>query len=415
MAISYLDAPLGYKLKKVIRYIALYGISRTLVKIRGQFHMQRDYDMHGDVWQNPSCRDAGHNDRFVAVIGCGNFGYSGIAHYLAKRSPHFLRATLDTNTSRAISLCKDYRGAYATTSLEKILDDPAVRLVYIVSNHASHAEYAIRCIEAGKHVHIEKPHVVTTDQLNRLLLAQKMHPNSMVFLGFNRPKSEHFRKVQGALCVQNGPIMINWFIAGHEIPDDHWYFQEAEGGRVLGNLCHWTDLSLEMIGVERAFPCVITPTSHPDAKSDFGIGIRFADGSVAGITFSVKGHLFEGVREVLQAHRGDTLVRLWDFEKTLIETVDKRYQFKTRHRDHGHGTNIIDSYESAYRNLTGNATSINSLAATSRLFLGVKEALDTGKSVTIDLDYASAADDRHQGFDRNISEKVISISATAPP
>ena len=415
VATSYLDAPLGYKFKKVLRYVSLYGIGRTLVKIRGQFHMQRNHAMHGDLWENASCKDPLHDCRYVAIVGCGNFGYSGIAYYLAKQSKRFLRATLDIDPSRAVSLCKDYRGAYATTNLDRILDDPAVKLVYIVSNHASHAEYAIRCIEAGKHVHIEKPHVVTRDQLNRLLLAQKMNPKSMVFLGFNRPKSGHFKKVQWALGAQSGPIMINWFIAGHEIPADHWYFQETEGGRVLGNLCHWTDLSLEMVGVKRAFPCVITPPSHADAKCDFGIGIRFADGSVAGITFSVKGHLFEGVREVLQAHRGDTLVRLWDFERTLIETVDKRYRFKTYYRDHGHEANIVDSYESVSRNFAGSAISARALAATSRLFLGVKEALDTGASVTIDLDYAPAADERHQGLERNISENVIKMSATTPP
>ena len=140
MAISYLDAPLAYKLKKVSRYISLYGVSRTLVKIRGQFHMQRSFDMRGDVWHNPNCRDPQHNDRFVAVIGCGNFGYSGISFYLASRSRQFLRATLDIDPSRAISMCKDYQGAYATKSLQRILDDPAVKLVYIVSNHASHAE-----------------------------------------------------------------------------------------------------------------------------------------------------------------------------------------------------------------------------------------------------------------------------------
>jgi hypothetical protein len=139
MTTSYLDAPLGYKIRKLLRYMSLYGISRTMVKIRGQFHMRRDFKMYGDVWGNPSCRAAQHHDRFVAIIGCGNFGYSGIAYYLAKRSWRFLRATLDTNESRAISLCKDYRGAYATTNLDKILNDPSVRLVYIVSNHASHA------------------------------------------------------------------------------------------------------------------------------------------------------------------------------------------------------------------------------------------------------------------------------------
>ena len=31
-------------------------------------------------------------------------------------------------------------------------------------------------------------------------------------------------------------MMISWFIAGHNIDSDHWYFNPKEGGRVLGNL-----------------------------------------------------------------------------------------------------------------------------------------------------------------------------------
>ena len=415
MALSYLDAPIGYKIKKVARYFSLYGIPRTLVKIRGQFHMRRALEMHSETWDNPACRGRDHRQRFVAIIGCGNFGYSGIAWYLSRRSKRFLRAAMDTDPSRAMSLCRDYRGAYATTDVQRILDDPQVRLVYIVSNHASHAEYAIRCIEAGKHVHIEKPQVVSRDQLARLAHACRSHPESMVFLGFNRPKSRHFRRIHAALCAETGPIMINWFIAGHEIPDDHWYFQEAEGGRVLGNMCHWTDLTLAMVGIERAFPCVVTPTSHANSKTDFGVGIRFADGSVAGITFSVKGHLFEGVREVLQAHRGDTLVRLWDFEESLIETMHRRRRFRTRHRNHGHRENILDSYDGASWNFAGNAVDEPALMATSRLILGVKEALDSGRSITIHPDYAPELETRHHEPDRRIAVKTISISAAAPP
>lgn len=415
MAISYLDAPLGYKIKKVARYVSLYGIARTAIKIRGQFHMRRSLPMEGTLWRNPSCRQPEHPDRFAAIIGCGNFGYSGIAFYVRKQARHFLRATLDIEPSRAISLCRDYDGAYATTDLERILADPAIRLVYIVSNHASHAEYAIRCIEAGKHVHIEKPQVVSDDQLERLLAAQLKHPESMVFLGFNRPKSSHFRRVQWALQAESGPIMMNWFIAGHEIPDDHWYFQEAEGGRVLGNLCHWTDLSLEMVGTKRAFPCVVTPTSHPDAKSDFCVGIRFADGSVAGITFSVKGHLFEGVREVLQAHRGDTLVRLWDFEQTLIETVDKHYRLQTRHRDHGHETNIVDSFDCVRNQSADGAVNAQALAATSRLILGAKLALDSGRSVTVTPDYVAVDGEETSARDLRRATSNIRAIATAPP
>ena len=88
--------------------------------------------------------------------------------------------------------------------------------------------------------------------------AQKRNPNGMIFLGFNRPRSSLFQRVMAALGGQSGPLMVNWFIAGHKIPDDHWYYSDAEGGRILGNLCHWTDLTLHMVGFENAFPCEIT-------------------------------------------------------------------------------------------------------------------------------------------------------------
>src|SRR5262249_20775554 len=155
-------------------------------------------------------------------------------YYLRKEDPKFLRCAYDHTQRRAVSLCRAFGGAFAVADWHEILTDPLVKIVYIASNHASHAEYAIACIDAGKHVHIEKPHVVSADQLERLLDAMRRNPGSKVFLGFNRPRSRLFSKLRETLDGQQGPLMINWFIAGHEIPAGHWYFKDEEGGRVLG-------------------------------------------------------------------------------------------------------------------------------------------------------------------------------------
>ena len=61
----------------------------------------------------------------------------------------------------------------------------------------------------------------------------RSYPTSKVFLGFNRPRSVLMKSLVKQLASQSGPLMINWFIVGHEIPDDHWYFLESEGGRIL--------------------------------------------------------------------------------------------------------------------------------------------------------------------------------------
>ncbi len=313
----------------------------------------------------------------VAIIGCGNFAYSNIAYYLTKYQKGVIRAAMDKEIARAASLCRAYNAGYYTNSVSDIANDKHVDLVYIASNHASHAEYAISMIEAGKNVHIEKPHVVTRDQLRRLTEAMRNHPDVKVFLGFNRPKSRLFSKLSEFVLRESGPAMINWFVAGHEIPDDHWYFHPAEGGRVLGNLCHWTDLTLHLVGLENAFPCRVVPLSPPNSRSDFVVSLLFADNSCASITFSAKGHTFEGVREVLNLHKGNLIATLTDFGSLSLDLGPNKYAKRLLFRDHGHRNGIVNSL------VAGSGEHISYVSSTAELFLTIRETLETGKSMTV--------------------------------
>ena len=385
MSLDYTHAGYLFMARKAARYVSLYGLSRTLVKIRGQYHMRAAAAFAGARWENPGCRDPDAPARCVALIGCGNYAFSNIASYLARREPRFLRLTYDRNLNRARSLCRAYRGAAAVADWHDVLADSRVRIVFIASNHASHADYALACIEAGKHVHIEKPHVVTHEQLQRLADAMRRHPHVKVFLGFNRPRSRLFRQLQAVLAKQPGPLMINWFVAGHEIAAGHWYFNADEGGRVLGNLCHWTDLTLHLVSLEKAFPCWIVPATPAGATSDFVVSVMFADRSCAAITFSAKGHAFEGVREILNVHKGNVLATLSDFQTLTVDVIENKSKTRLRHRDHGHEVNIVNSLERASSDAeTGE--DIRYVLATARFFLAIRDAIDEGKPVSVSLD-----------------------------
>ena len=54
-----------------------------------------------------------------------------------------------------------------------------------------------------------------------------------VRVGFNRPASRFGKLILEYLKKEEGSTMINWFVAGHEINPDHWYFHDKEGGRIL--------------------------------------------------------------------------------------------------------------------------------------------------------------------------------------
>lgn len=341
MVIDYSRIPLRDKLEKVARYVRLFGVARTLEKVRAQRHMRGDGSPLEVTWKNAGARTSGPGD--VAIIGCGTFAYANAAFYAAKAQPGFLRGCYDPVGARAKSLCARYGGRVAVADPRELLTDPAVRTVIVCSNHASHADYAVEAIRAGKRVHIEKPHVVSQAQLDSLTAAMAAAGPDCVFLGFNRPRSPHMIRIGEWLSAEQGPLMINWFVAGHALPEGHWYFSESEGGRVLGNLCHWTDMTLRLVGPERAFPVRVLPGTRNKSNSDFALTFDFADGSVAAITFSAKGHTFEGVREYLNVHRGNALISMRDFHVSTLDRGAHQETYRTRLREHGHGPNIRNS------------------------------------------------------------------------
>lgn len=374
---AYLNAPLKFKLRKVFRYSRLYGVRRTWIKAKGQYHAVNRYETL------PSQRRSSNGKRHVAIIGCGNFAYTTIAYYLRRNYGSVLRATMDLAIDRAASLFERYGADYYTNDAEEVMCDPAIDLIFVASNHASHAEYAIRALQHGKHVHVEKPHVVSNDQLRNLCQAMAASPGKLQ-LGFNRPLSPFGKEIQRTLGEQPGPSMFNWFIAGHQIEPDHWYFSPEEGGRVLGNLCHWTDFLLQMLPSSQRFPIQIVPVRWTHSDSDIAVTYLFGDGSIGVVTFSAKGHLFEGVKERFAAHRGNALITCDDFNTLTIEVLNRHRRVKLRHRDHGHEASIRRSY--LMSSIAGEQTvgaSISYVRETGQLFLETRRALETNTVLTL--------------------------------
>jgi predicted dehydrogenase len=377
--VDYTTQPLRFKARKALRYARLYGVRTAIAKTQSQYHMKKHYPRLPSMSNRPTA------GRHVGIIGAGKFAYSTIAFYLRRNFGHVLRCAMDINIHRAASLFEKYDLTYYTDSAEEILDDPAVDLVYIASNHASHAEYAIAALERGKSVHIEKPHVVSEEQLRRLCAAIA-NSSGQVALGFNRPKSRIGREIKRRLDEQTGPSMLNWFVAGHEIPTDHWYYAPEEGGRVLGNLCHWTDFVFQMIPPDRRFPIEINPTRGAQPDCDIGVTYTFGDDSIAAITFSAKGHTFEGVKERLTAHRGNALIAMDDFKTLVTEVVEKKHSVRLRYRDHGHERMVCDSYGLIWysNGVRPSGCSSAYVWETGQLFLKTREALEADSRVRLE-------------------------------
>ena len=141
-----------------------------------------------------------------------------------------------------------------------------------------------------------------------------------------------------------------------------------------------------MVPSDRRHPISIHPTSAGSEDSDVAVTYVFGDGTIAAITFSAKGHTFEGVRERFAAHKGNLLIGMDDFKTLTVERGAEKRRTRLRNRDHGHRRAILSSYEMAAPRAGESATGLPTryVWETGELFLKTREALESGDTLEIE-------------------------------
>ncbi len=108
----------------------------------------------------------------VAVIGCGTIANAAhIPSYMKNKDAQVLYFC-DIIPERAQKAVETYGVGKAVTDYREILKDPQVQAVSICTPNNVHAQIAIDCMRAGKHVLCEKPAARTYDEALAMQKAQ---------------------------------------------------------------------------------------------------------------------------------------------------------------------------------------------------------------------------------------------------
>lgn len=92
----------------------------------------------------------------VAIVGCGNISQKYAKTIVAHADKLKLVGATDIRQEAADKLVAEFGGkAYA--SLDELLADPQVDVVVNLTIHQAHTEVITKALNAGKHVHSEKP------------------------------------------------------------------------------------------------------------------------------------------------------------------------------------------------------------------------------------------------------------------
>jgi predicted dehydrogenase len=92
----------------------------------------------------------------IAVIGAGYWGPNIVRNAVALPDTD-LKWVCDRDLGRVHGVVGAQSAIGVTPNIDEVLDDDAVEAVAIATPPATHAELALRCIEAGRHVLVEKP------------------------------------------------------------------------------------------------------------------------------------------------------------------------------------------------------------------------------------------------------------------
>ena len=217
----------------------------------------------------------------------------------------------------------------AVSGAEAVIDDPDVSVVVIATPHDVHTELASRALAAGRDVWCEKPLALTCDDLDEVEKAWRESGRQLT-LGFNRRWAPAVLAAQQALAEERAPKLVVYRIAAGRVPDGHWYLDRRQGGRLLGEVCHFVDLAQALAGADIEDAAGVLGGDASQGNDGVAVALRFADGSVASIAYGSTPPV--AGKERIEVLAGSHQVIIEDFRSVL---VNGRTLWKGR-QDKGH-------------------------------------------------------------------------------
>ncbi|HEY7874069.1 MAG TPA: Gfo/Idh/MocA family oxidoreductase, partial [Actinomycetota bacterium] len=139
-------------------------------------------------------------------------------------------------------------------------------------------------------VFCEKPLALTSEELDEVEAAAESS-DGVLFVGFNRRWSKPVKTLRDHFARGSGPLVITYRVNAGRLPESHWYHDRRQGGRLIGEVCHFIDTCAAIVGE--------TATEVQAAGSGIGekvldenlvVTTRYPDGSVATISYAAAGH-----------------------------------------------------------------------------------------------------------------------------
>jgi predicted dehydrogenase len=278
-------------------------------------------------------------------------------------------------------MAKKYGIAKSTTNYQEMLEDKNVDLVFITTQHNTHARMVTEAANAGKCVFVEKPLAISEQELSEVIESYEKN-NVNISVGFNRRFAPLATQMKKALGNSITPINIVATMNAGFIPKDVWvHDMEIGGGRIIGEACHYIDLCTYLTGSKVVSVCMNSMGLNPEENTDnTSILLKYENGSNAVINYFANGSKSYSKERVEVYSQERTLIM--DNWRTLKGYGFKGFASAKSSQDKGH-FNQFQALVNQQKNGGESIIPFSEIVNTTRASFAAIESLKEGKWISI--------------------------------
>jgi predicted dehydrogenase/threonine dehydrogenase-like Zn-dependent dehydrogenase len=317
----------------------------------------------------------------VGFIGAGNFAQGFLLPPVKKSGARLVSVSTSTAVN-ARSVAEKFGFEEASTDNESILANPAIDSVFVATRHDTHGRFVAEALEKGKQVFVEKPLAINRGELDRIVeLATTKSDRVMV--GFNRRFSESLIAMKNHFRAIGEPLVMMYRVNAGFLKPEFWTQAESQGGRIIGEGCHFIDCMQFMTGARpvSVYSAAIGSQNAQVKNADsVSITIRFEDGSVGTLHYLANGDA-SIPKEYFEVFGGNRTAIMENFTRVVLARDRKRKELKLN-GDKGHNAEVAQTLD-AMKTGGPMPISIQSLVDTTVVTFAAVESLATGEVVRI--------------------------------
>ncbi len=317
----------------------------------------------------------------LAFIGAGSFAQGHLLPHLQKLDIDRVVA-LTATPANARSAADKFGFTEAGTDADGVIAAPDTNAVFIATQHDTHGRYVAAALEAGKQVFVEKPLAIDRDELDRIVRAAE-EGNDRVMVGFNRRFSESFVAVAEHFRPVAEPLFVSYRVNAGAIPPEHWVQRPDQGGRIIGEVCHFVDTISYLTGsvpVRVSASAIRSQNRQVKNADTVAITVDYADGSIGMIQYVAVGAKRQP-KEYCEVFGGGRSATMDDFRSVVLYDGTRR-NLKKFDGTKGHREEVIATIE-AMRNGTPMPISFESLVATTAVTFAALTSLERGEAISL--------------------------------